>query len=68
MLLELKNGKRRKFPDAIAEVLLKKGIGKKVEDAPVYETRMLQAEPVSVAPYGFKADGTPRKRPGRRAN
>lgn len=72
MYLELKNGKRRHFPDAIAKVLLKKGIGKvatEVEDEPTvhpsydqkYSTRMLQAN----APYGLKADGTPRKRPGR---
>jgi hypothetical protein len=28
---------------------------------------MLQADPAQAAPYGFKADGTPRKRPGRAA-
>ena len=32
--------------------------------APAYETRALQATD-NPAPYGLKADGTPRKRPGR---
>jgi hypothetical protein len=31
--------------------------------APVYDTRMLQADPAQAAPYGLKADGTPRLRP-----
>lgn len=49
--------------------------------APTYQTRMMQAEPAASvvasstpdttalaedsAPYGYKIDGTPRKRPGR---
>ena len=37
--------------------------------APTYQTRMMTAEPVAApidpAPYGYKADGTPRLRPGR---
>lgn len=46
-------------------------------DPQTYQTRMMTAEtasapvqysrsePVEAAPYGYKADGTPRKRPGR---
>lgn len=44
-----------------------------VRAAQLYATRMMQAEsfisqvsaPKEPAPYGYKADGTPRKRPGR---
>lgn len=50
-------------------------------EVPVYATRMMQAAPASlhtvsaealaqtaaIAPYGYKADGTPRLRPGRPA-
>lgn len=67
-------GDEFELPDKTAKVLVR--LGKlAVSSAPVYQTRMMQAEaaPVVVAvleedaPYGFKADGTPRKRPGRPA-
>lgn len=66
--LELKNGKRRSFAAPVAKVLMSRGMGKEV---PTYQTRMMTAEaPKSQekeeAPYGYKADGTPRQRPGRR--
>ena len=64
--------------DKAAKIFIKLG---KIQAAPdpvnTYQTRMLQsdapqawhgAEVVAVeAPYGYKADGTPRKRPGRPA-
>ena len=74
--LELKNGKRRKFHPQVENVLIRRGLGVEVK-AGAYLTRdMRAAEPVRApeppapvseedAPYGFKADGTPRKRPGR---
>lgn len=69
--LELKNGKRRKFHPQVANVLIRRGMGVEVQ-AGAYLTRdMRAAEPVRQvekegdAPYGYKADGTPRKRPGR---
>ena len=74
--LELKNGKRRKFHPQVANVLIRRGLGVEVQ-AGTYLTRdMRAAEPVRApaaavpvaeedAPYGLKADGTPRKRPGR---
>lgn len=48
-------------------------VGKVEAAAPQYQTRMMTAEPVQytrsepveAAPYGYKADGTPRLRPGR---
>lgn len=65
--LELKNGKRRKFNPQVAKVLIARGVAFEIDsEAPGlgYQTRMMQADP---APYGYKADGTPRKRPGRPA-
>lgn len=60
----LKDGSKRLMHRQLAKVLVKKGLVRIVEaEAPApaaYETRMLQA-----APYGYKADGTPRLRPGR---
>lgn len=57
------------LPDKTARVLIKVGKLRQVEDSPVaqtYQTRMMTAQPVvEVAPYGYKQDGTPRKRPGR---
>ncbi len=70
MLVTLKNGRNKKFPDAVARVLVKRGLAKEVveESAPVvapaaqtYQTRDMQA--AAPAPYGYKADGTPRLRP-----
>lgn len=74
-----KNGRRRKVNAAVAKVLIGKGLARAVDEAqpeaaeaappvaspaaPVYGTRMLQADPAQAAPYGFKADGTPRLRP-----
>lgn len=81
------------FSPKMTKVLIKLGKLEEAKDpasaAPVYQTRMMQAEPVSVtvnkvnvaasvdmqsgvvtleaAPYGYKADGTPRLRPGRPA-
>jgi len=78
MLIEfLKNGRRRKVRPAIAKLLVRRNLAVVVEEtseaaeqkAPVahsaqkYETRMLQADTSEAAPYGYKADGTPRKRP-----
>lgn len=59
------------LPDKAARVFIKVGKLKEVEGAAVegYQSRMMQAAPASApvaAPYGFKADGTPRLRPGRR--
>lgn len=57
--------------DKQAKLLVKVGILREVVErsAPVYQTRMMQAEPAVTqpAPYGYKADGTPRLRPGRPA-
>ena len=61
------------LPDKTAKIFIKLGklakLVNAIEPAPVYMTRMLQAEPVKseAAPYGYKADGTPRQRPGRPA-
>lgn len=54
------------LPDKTAKVLIKAG---KLREVQGYQTRMLSAAPVVVeaAPYGYKSDGTPRKRPGRPA-
>lgn len=79
MQIKLKNGRVRRYPDAIGKVLVARGIGEEVkaeEVAGTYQTRMLTAAAPTVsvipaatteAPYGYKADGTPRKRPGRPA-
>lgn len=76
MQIKLKNGRVQRYPDAIGKVLVARGIGEEVkagEVAGTYQTRMLTAAvPVipatpQEAPYGYKADGTPRKRPGRPA-
>lgn len=78
------NGSIRSMPQALADALKKKGLVRDVpeaSEAPVYQTRMMQAaEPAPArarasakpgakedAPYGYKADGTPRKRPAPRA-
>jgi len=74
MQIKLKNGRVQRYPDAIGRVLLARGIGVEVDASPAadsapqtYQTRMLTAGPAAVAadpaPYGYKADGTPRKRP-----
>lgn len=75
--LELKNGKRRKFHPQVANFLIRRGLGVEVQaQAATYLTRDMRAsdsvrhfEPqgdsADDAPYGLKADGTPRKRPGR---
>ena len=67
------------IPDKAAKILIRIG---RLAAAPDqgYQTRMMQAapitanpvqynrtEPVEAAPYGYKADGTPRLRPGRPA-
>lgn len=79
MQIKLKNGRVQRYPDAIGKVLVARGIGEEVkagEVAGTYQTRMLTAGSPTVpvipattpeAPYGYKADGTPRKRPGRPA-
>lgn len=77
MLIEyVKNGRRRKVRPAIAKLLERRGLAVIVEESAVteqkpkvapsaqkYDTRMLQAYTSEAAPYGYKADGTPRKRP-----
>lgn len=76
MQIKLKNGRVQRYPDAIGEVLVARGIGEEVkaeEAAGTYQTRMLTAAAQTAAtyvtppgaPYGYKDDGTPRKRPGR---
>lgn len=79
MQIKLKNGRVQRYPDAIGKVLVARGIGEEVtagESAGTYQTRMLTAAAPTTpvipagtpeAPYGYKADGTPRKRPGRPA-
>lgn len=75
--LELKNGKRQKFNSQVAKVLIARGMGKEV-GSQGYMTREMrpsvpapQVEPETEksddAPWGYKSDGTPRKRPGRPA-
>lgn len=66
------------LPDKAAKIFIKVGKLEQVHTAaPTYQTRMMQAEPVAApaaaatihtpeaeeAPYGYKVDGTPRKRP-----
>lgn len=77
MLIEyVKNGRRRNVTSAVAKVLIGRNLARAVDEVPgdaegaaavpasqTYGTRMLQAEPADPAPYGYKADGTPRKRP-----
>lgn len=54
-------GEEFEFPDKAARVYIKAGkLLEVTASVPEYETRMMQA-----APYGYKADGTPRRRPGR---
>jgi len=73
MQIKLKNGRVQRYPDAVGRILVSRGIGVEVGSEPVveaqtYQTRMLAATTVAAvdpAPYGYKADGTPRKRPGR---
>lgn len=75
MLIELKNGRRVKYPGQVGKVLVSRGLGVEVSSEapsqPTYQTRMMQAAPAvpatDLAPYGYKADGTPRKRPVRPA-
>lgn len=82
MRIKLKNGIIRRFPLAVGRVLVARGMGVEVGiegaleasveamlGSHVYAHRMMQAAPVESdpAPYGYKADGTPRKRPGRPA-
>lgn len=58
------------LPDKAAKVLIKVGKLQQVSADLSYQTRMMQAAPpaaVVAAPYGLKADGTPRRRPGRPA-
>lgn len=53
------NGMKREVRDSVGQALIDRRLAR-----PVYQTRMMQAEPVEAdpAPYGYKADGTPRKR------
>lgn len=74
MLIEYtKNGRRVNANRQVAKVLIGKGLARAVDEeattpaTPTYQTRMMQAAPAEAAPYGYKADGTPRKRPGRPA-
>lgn len=72
-----KPGEEFELPDKAAKVFVRAGKLRKVEST--YQTRMMTAaapmqaeapEPQQEAvdaPYGYKADGTPRKRPGRPA-
>lgn len=71
------------FSPKMTKVLIKLGKLEEAKEpapaAPVYQTRMMQAQAVvpashviedvrdELAPYGYKADGTPRQRPGRPA-
>lgn len=62
------------LPSRTAKVFIKVGTLRAADasietvEVPVYATRMMQAAPVvDAAPYGYKADGTPRLRPGRPA-
>lgn len=59
-------GQEFDLPDKTARIFIKVG---KLLEVQGYQTRMLSATPVVVeaAPYGYKSDGTPRKRPGRPA-
>lgn len=76
MLIEYtRNGRRRTVNAKVGKLLIGRGLAYEVQEAAVepnagYQTRMLQsggpalqAENTTEAPYGYKADGTPRKRP-----
>lgn len=62
-------GQEFELPDKAAKVFIKVGKLKAVNGTPVYENRMMTTAPVvaTAAPWGYKADGTPRARPGRPA-
>lgn len=73
-----KNGRQRTINARVGKILIGRGLARAVGDdektPQPYETRMLTASTQTVvqarapaldAPYGYKADGTPRKRPGR---
>lgn len=72
-----KTGRQRTVNAKIGKILVDRGLAHAVEagentsTSQTYQTRMMQAaKPVPTvvvdpAPYGYKADGTPRKRPGR---
>ena len=56
------------FPDKPAKVFIKLGKLREADSEPVpqtYQNRMLTSAPAAVdpAPFGYKADGTPRLRP-----
>jgi hypothetical protein len=72
-------GQEFEFPDKAARIFI--GLGK-LREVQGYQTRMMSADAASAinthlvsdaavsanpAPYGYKSDGTPRKRPGRPA-
>jgi len=75
MLIQTKIGRRQRVNDKVGRALIQRGLATDVQDiaepAPRagYQTRMMQAggaadlPPAGDAPYGYKADGTPRKRP-----
>lgn len=61
-------GEEFELPDKAAKIFIKVGKLQQVHAGGLsYQTRMMQAAAPTVesAPYGYKADGTPRKRPGR---
>lgn len=69
-------GEEFELPDRTAKVFIRGGKLRQADSSPTYQTRMMTAvEPMKAealpnpdpAPYGYKADGTPRKRPGRPA-
>lgn len=69
MLIQYKrNGRCREVNAKVGKLLIGRGLAVEAGDAPEpasgYDTRMMQADP---APFGYKADGTPRKRTGRPA-
>jgi hypothetical protein len=65
-----KIGDEFELADKAANVFVKAGKLRKVEPIAGYQTRMMSVSaPVNLeqANYGYKTDGTPRKRPGRPA-
>lgn len=79
MLIEYtKNGRSRTVNAKVGKLLIGRGLAREVVEsrqilpepavpaAQTYQTRVMTAAPAD-APYGYKADGTPRKRPGRPA-
>ena len=81
MLIEYtRNGRRRTVNAKVGKLLISRKLAREVDEEakaeapatnPGYSTRMLTAEPPAsapdpAAPYGYKADGTPRKRPAPR--